>query len=122
MLQGVEVELEEWAGSPVIRVARSDYTRLPAAAYRYKPAQLTARQAVFLRNLVRLAQTIGKGDIPVDFIGSDGTRRFLDRGCVTMAVHAGFLLDLIDGPTGVVDSVRLSWDVSGERRSPSVPE
>lgn len=121
MPQRVDVELEEWSGSPVVRLVRPEYARLPATDYQDEPARLTARQAVFLRNLVRMAETIGTGELPVDFIGPDGTHRYLDRGCIMMAVHAGFLQDLVDGPAGVVDSVRLSWDVVGERRSSASP-
>lgn len=117
MPQRIDVDLEDWTGSAVVRLVRSDYSRLPADAYQYEPAQLTPRQSVFLRNLIRIAETIGSGEIPVDFIGADGRHRYLDRGCVKMAVHAGFLQHLTDGPFGVVDSVRLSWDVDGERRS-----
>lgn len=120
MPQRVDVELEDWIGSPVVRLVRPGYARLPASSYQDEPAQLTARQAVFLRNLVRFAEAINTGDIPVDFTVG-GAHLYLDRGCVKMAVHSGFLQELVNGPEGVVESVRLSWDVTGERRSPASP-
>lgn len=117
----IDASLEEWPGSPVVRVVKRDYVRLPASSYQDEPARLTPRQAVFLRNLIQIAEATSSGEIPVDFM-IDRTHLFLDRGCVKIAVHAGFLRELVNGPGGVVNSVRLAWDVTGQRHSPTFPE
>lgn len=121
MPQRIDVDLEPWPTSPVMRPVRRDYKRQAASSYQDDPAHLTRRQAVFLRNLIRIVEMTSSDEIPVDFIVGR-SHLYLDRGCVKMAVHAGFLLNLVDGPMGVVDSVRLSWDVFGQRRAPAVPE
>ncbi len=105
----IDVELEDWGGSAVIRSGRAD--RKPAADYDDKAARLTARQAVFYRNLIRIAEKLGSNVIPVDFELGGGAPVFLDRGCIKIAEHAGFVLPLADGPTGVVDSITLNWRV-----------
>ncbi|MBF5096479.1 hypothetical protein F1643_21005 [Azospirillum sp. INR13] len=43
----INAALEPWPTSEVVRLVKPDYARLPAAAYQYEPARLTARQAVF---------------------------------------------------------------------------
>lgn len=108
----VRVELEEWKGSAVVRTCGSDYARQPAAAFSDKPAKLTERQAVFYRNLIRLAEAVASDQIPLDFEIPNGGRLYLDRGCVKIAEHAGFILPLEDGPDGVVDVLTLAWNVS----------
>ena len=112
----IEVELENWHGSPVVRTAAHDYQRQSAAAFRDEPARLTDRQAVFYRNLIRIARFLGCSEIPVDFTLADSTRVFLDRGCIKIAAHAGFIEQLADGPSGVVEIIRLRWNVDGTER------
>jgi hypothetical protein len=108
----ISTQLEEWHGSPVICVVRrADYGRLPASAFNDAPATLTSRQAVFYRNLIRIAEATGLQDIPVDFEDATGQRHYLDRGCIKIAEHAGFIKQLRNGPNGVVDTIRLSWTV-----------
>lgn len=102
-------QLEEWSGSAVIRQRRSDYRRCSAEDYQDSPAKLTERQAVFYRNLIRLAVALDSVEIPVDFELPDGTALFLDRGCVKIAEHAGFIQPLRNGPGGTVDHLRLAW-------------
>ena len=109
----VDVDLEFWSGSAVVRAAGSDYQRQPVALYRDEPARLTERQAVFYRNLIRIAVATGMREIPVDFELPDGRRVFLDRGCIKIAEHAGFISSLSNGASGVVDSIYLAWSTEG---------
>jgi hypothetical protein len=110
----IDVLLEAWDGSPVIRAAGPAYRRRPAAEFRDEAADLSARQAVFYRNLIRIAEATGAGDLPVDFEHVDGQRLYLDRGCIKIAEHSGFILPLENGPDGVVDAIRLAF--RGRRR------
>lgn len=112
----IETELDEWQPSPVIRKAGRGYCRKAATEYRDAAACLTARQAVFYRNLISLALTLRSRDIPVDFQLSDGSRRYLDRGCIKIAEHAGFIQPLADDASGTVASVRLARSVDGATR------
>ena len=105
----INVHLEDWPRSPVIRRVRADYCRWPAHDFRDMPAALTERQAVFYRNLVRLAAAIGSRDLPVDFFRPDDSHVFLDRECIKIAEHAGFIEQLSNGRNGVVDTIRLAW-------------
>lgn len=107
------VDLEHWEGSPVVRMAGRDYARKPAAAFRDEAAGLTDRQAVFYRNLISIASALKSGDIPVDFETRDGTRCYLDRGCIKIAEHAGFISALADDANGTVSTIRLAWAVGG---------
>lgn len=102
------IVLEEWAGSPVIRSRRSDYRRQPASNFNDKPAKLGERQAVFYRNLLRIAVKLGTLEIPVDFELSDGTAVYLDRGCIKIAEHAGFIRPLENDASGTVSTIRLA--------------
>jgi len=104
----IDVELESWEGSPVIRKANHDYCRIPAASYRDAAARLTPRQGVFYRNLIRIAEAVGGSVIPVDFELTTGERLHLDRGCVKIAELSGFLRPLEDRD-GVLSSVKLAW-------------
>jgi hypothetical protein len=107
----IDVELERWSGSPVTRPAGASYSRQPAALFRDEPADLTSRQAVFYRNLIRIAEAVGTERLPVDFELPDGTRQFLDRGCIKIAEHAGFIRPLENDLTGVVACVVLTFHV-----------
>jgi hypothetical protein len=105
----IDVELEDWDDSPVVRQQGRDYKRKRAEEFFDEPAQLTARQAVFYRNLIRLAVAVGGPTIPADFELADGRRVYLDRGCMKIAEHAGFVRPLRNGANGVVESIQLAW-------------
>jgi hypothetical protein len=106
----IEVDLEEWSGSSVIHRATATYKRQPAELFRDLPASLTPRQAVFYRNLIRIALAGGSNRIPVDFQLANGERLFLDKGCVKIAEHAGFIRPLENNASGVVEHIVLAWD------------
>jgi|SRR6185295_14983330 len=105
----IDVELEEWSGSPVTRERTKTYERKTATSFADEPARLTPRQGVFYRNLIRLAVALKSSEIPVDFELPDGSAVFLDRGCVKIAEHAGFIEQLDDSPAGVVERIRLAF-------------
>lgn len=112
----ITVELEPYLGdSPVVRRVGATYRRLPSTAYRDLPARLTPRQAVFYRNLVRLAETLQSDQVPVDFELPNGDRVYLDHGCVKIAEHSGFIAPLRNGPGGVVETIQLAWQVEGTK-------
>jgi hypothetical protein len=102
-------ELESWDGSPVIHTIKSGYRRKPAAEFTDAPAKLTPRQAVFYRNLIRIAEATGSREIPIEFQLSDGTLVHLDYGCIKIAAHVGFIDDLVNGAEGTVETIKLSW-------------
>jgi hypothetical protein len=83
----------------------------PAASdYIYHPAQFTERQENFYNNLLQLYRLTGSKTLPVVFTDDDGNKWKMDQGCVSMAVHDGFLDELQDNPeTGYVTEVTLSW-------------
>jgi hypothetical protein len=89
--------------------------RKSAASFNDEPADLTPRQGAFYRNLIRLAEVLRSPIISVDFEIGDGSAPYLDRGCIKIAEHAGFIEPLEDGPLGVVHSIRLAWRVRIER-------
>ena len=105
----INVELEEWSSSSVVRERRAGYSRLAASAFNDEAAGITARQGVFYRNLIRIAVAIEGREIPVDFELPNGRRMYLDRGCIKIAEHAGFIDTLENGANGVVESIRLAW-------------
>ena len=105
----INADLESWDGSAVVRPVRADYQRLPAFSYRDAAARLTSRQGVFYRNLIRLAEELGGGIIPVDFEQPGGRRVYLDRGCIKIAERAGFITPLVDDAHGVVSHIVLTW-------------
>jgi hypothetical protein len=76
-----------------------------------EPAQLTARQAAFYRNLIRLAEQVGSRTLPISFITKDGSAKRMDHGCMKIAVHAKFIEQLSDAANGVVETITLKWDV-----------
>lgn len=112
----IDVDLEEWSGSPVIRdVADKAYSRKPASASRYSSGKITPRQEVFNRNLASIARASGSREIPVDFFVKGRGRVYLDRGCVKMAEQFGMIESISIGPKGWVDVVTLKQGVrSGE--------
>ncbi|MBJ7441261.1 MAG: hypothetical protein JHD35_19880 [Sphingopyxis sp.] len=105
----IDLELEIWRPSPVIRMAGRGYSRIPAARFTDAAARLTPRQGVFYRNLVRIAEVIGTSVIPVDFANTAGERFYLDRGCIRIAELAKFVAPLVDDENGVVSSITLGW-------------
>jgi hypothetical protein len=109
----VKIPLEKWSGgsSDVFHPA-GNYVARKAASLTDSPARLTARQAVFYRNLIRLAEELSSQDIPVRLIDAAGNDIAMDLGCVKMAEHAGFVQPLTDGPSGFLESVRLTWKVT----------
>jgi len=107
----VDVTLETWSPSPVIRKVGNGYARMPASSYADAAARLTARQAVFYRNLIRIAEAVGGGNLPVDFFLPSGEHMYLDRGCIRIAELGGFVKPLHDDDAGVVSSIELGWSV-----------
>jgi hypothetical protein len=109
----MKITLEKWSGgsSDVFHPA-GNYIARRAGSLTDAPARLTARQAVFYRNLIRLAEELGSQDLPVRFTDAAGTDVAMDLGCVKMAEHAGFIQRLTDGPSGFLESVRLTWKVT----------
>jgi hypothetical protein len=105
----VDFELEEWIRSPVIRRQGDDYARITTSEFRDAPAAITERQGVFYRNLIRMAVALRAQDIPADFTHPVRGELYLDRGCIKIAEHAGFIEPLRDNEVGVVDSIRLAW-------------
>jgi hypothetical protein len=110
----INVELEPWLeGGPrgeVTRVRSSRYRRIPVDEFRDHSAALTPRQAVFYRNLIRIAVAIGSSEIPVDFELANGDRVYFDRGCIRIAALAGFIQPLENSASsGVVEMIRISW-------------
>jgi hypothetical protein len=104
-------DFEPYGGSAVIRNAGNSYERWTAQRYQDEPADLTPRQAMFYRNLIILAERLQTRDLPVDFELVDGHRVYLDHGCIKIAEHAGFIEPLRNGPSGLVETVRLAWHV-----------
>jgi hypothetical protein len=109
----VNVHLEEHAGSTSqpFHPAGAKYQYRNALSLTDKPARLTERQAVFYRNLIRMAEQLQSHELPIDFIDATGGHMAMDLGCVKIAEHAGFLKPLADGPDGTMKSVALSWYV-----------
>jgi hypothetical protein len=105
----LNTELESWADSPVVRLVNSRYRRKPAHQFTDAPAKLTPRQAVFYRNLIKIAEAAKSRELPIEFELSNGTYAHLDYGCIKIAAHAGFIQPLANGPDGTVESITLSW-------------
>ncbi len=108
MPQELDIEIESWEDSPVVRSVGDEYRRWSADRFRDAPARLKPRQAVFYRNLIKMALRARSSDLPVDFV-CNGTHVYLDHGCIKIAEHAGFIEPLTNGPNGVVDTIKLSW-------------
>ena len=107
----IDVRIESWSPSPVVRPVPNRYQRISARQFRDFAAGLTPRQAVFYRNFIRMAEALQSPEIPVDFELPAGDRLFLDRGCIKIAEHAGFIQTLADDASGTVGTVRLAWRV-----------
>lgn len=113
MLASINVHLEEHAGSTSqpFHPAGPNYQYRIASSLTDKPARLTARQAVFYRNLIRIAEQLQSNELPIDFIDATGAHMAMDLGCVKIAEHAGFLEPLSEGPDGTMKIVKLNWYV-----------
>jgi hypothetical protein len=110
----IDLKLEKHTGGPSqpFHPAGSQYKYREAASLTDAPAKLTTRQAVFYRDLIRLAERLQSQEIPLDFIDADGAHMAMDLGCVKIAEHAGFIEPLTDSSDGVLKSIRLNWVVS----------
>ena len=86
-----------------------DGKRPSASEYIYPPRTFTERQENFYQNLLRLYRMTGSRDLPVYITDDDGDNWRLDRGCIAMAVHDGFLDELKDDNKGVLSEVTLRW-------------
>ncbi|WP_260582322.1 hypothetical protein [Sphingopyxis sp. PET50] len=109
----IVAELEDGPGFDTVRDMNASYKPMRAEDLSDKPAGFTARQASFYRNLIRLAETIHSTEIPVVFeLGGRG-QVFLDRGCIKIAEHAGFLKPIQNGSSGYIESVELNFGKVG---------
>jgi hypothetical protein len=113
MVQTISIHLETWEDGPSqgFHPVKGAYEHRKAATLTDAPAKLTSRQAVFYRNLIRLAELTLSQDIPIHFVEAAGNHVAMDLGCVNMAEHAGFIEALRDGPSGYLESIHLAWSV-----------
>ena len=114
-MRTIKVDLEHWDGTPVIGALKTTAIR-SAQDFLDRPASLTARQGVFYRNLIKIAEATGSRELPVEFLLPDGSRARMDHGCMKIAEHAGFIEPLKNGPSGYVETIRLSWLVKPENK------
>ena len=111
MMLYYDLEMPE---SPVVlRPQGPRYKRVRAEEYRDEPARLTERQFLFYRNLMQIAAQLNSNYIPVDFRAPTLGKLYLDRGCVKIAAHAGFIKPLKHDDDGVVSEIELTWDATG---------
>ena len=83
--------------------------RHPTSEYKYQEIDFTPRQENFYQNLLQMYRIIQSKHLPVYFKDDKGKKWYMDRGCVKMAVHDGFLEELQNDSSGVVSSVNLRW-------------
>jgi hypothetical protein len=114
-MRKVPIDLEIPESPVVLQKVKRGYERKPANQYLDEPASLTSRQALFYRNLISIAAELKSNVLPIDFATLSQGEFYLERGCVKIAVHAGFLLPLENDSFGTVSSVTLSWDATGAR-------
>ena len=62
---------------------------------------------------MQIAAQLNSNYIPVDFMTPNQGKLYLDRGCVKIAAHAGFIKPLKHDEDGVVSEIELSWDATG---------
>lgn len=86
-----------------------DNKRPSVTEYVYPPSSFKERQEKFYQNLLQLYRLTNSKQLPVYFTDGDGNHWRLDRGCVAMAVHDGFLAELKDNTDGFVETVTLNW-------------
>jgi hypothetical protein len=113
MTQILNINLETWPGGPSqgFHPVKGEYEFRAADSLTDLPARLTSRQAVFYRNLIRLAELLQSQKIPVHFVEANGNHVAMDLGCVKMAEHAGFVQKLSDGSNGYLEEICLAWSV-----------
>lgn len=108
-MTAVDFDFEPYEGSEIIRSVKPRYSRKPASLFVDEPATLSRRQSAFYINLIRMACSLKSPRIPVDFHTADGQHFYLDRGCIKIAEHAGFIRPLADNEAGVVEHIELNW-------------
>src|SRR5882757_5870435 len=104
----IDVQLEIWPGGPSqgFHPVKGAYEYRKAETLTDVPARLTSRQAVFYRNLIRLAEVLQSQTIPIQFSDANGNHVAMDLGCVKIAEHAGFVQSLKNDQSGYLESVR----------------
>jgi hypothetical protein len=114
MTSKIDIQLVIWPGGPSqgFHPVKRVYEYRKAETLTDLPARLTSRQAVFYRNLIRLAEVLQSQTIPIQFLDVNGNHVAMDLGCVKIAEHAGFIENLTNGQNGYLESVRLPWRVS----------
>jgi hypothetical protein len=90
-------------------ILKDDGKRPSASDYKYPPREFNKRQENFYQNLLQLYRLTKSKQLPVYYTDSDGNSWHLDRGCVAIAVHDGFLAELKNNSAGFVDTVTLNW-------------
>ena len=91
-------------------ILADDGKRPKSSEYNYGPRDFTERQENFYFNLIRIRRLLGTNILPVYFSDDNGKRWRLDRGCVSMAFHDGFLKSLKDdSDEGYLKFVELNW-------------
>ena len=111
MTQKINIELEIWSGgsSQGFHPVKGEYEYRKAETLTDLPARLTSRQAVFYRNLIRLAEVSQSQAIPIHFIDAKDRHVAMDLGCVKIAEHTGFVETLANGDGGNLEDVALGW-------------
>ncbi|MET0754474.1 MAG: hypothetical protein ABWZ66_13915 [Pyrinomonadaceae bacterium] len=96
--------------NPIMETILPDDGKRPSASeHIYRPAKFTERQENFYQNLLRLYRLTGSKHIPVYVTDNNNNKWRLDRGCIAMAVHDGFLEELQDDSQGTLITVTLRW-------------
>lgn len=93
MTSKIDVQLETWSRGPSqgFHPVKGTYEYRKAETLTELPARLTNRQAVFYRNLIRLAEVLQSQTIPIHFTDAKDRHVAMDLGCVKIAEHAGFV-------------------------------
>jgi hypothetical protein len=109
----INIELETWPDGPSqgFHPVKGEYEYPKTETLTDLPARLTSRQAVFYRNLIRLAEVLQSQTIPVHFTDAKGDHLAMDLGCVKIAEHGGFVKSLANGECGHLEDVALGWVV-----------
>ena len=102
----------EWEEAPGAKTLSNPGNARPADQFADAPAKQTARQSAFYRNMVRLAEQTGARTLPINFLTISGLAKRMDYGCIKIAEHAGFIERLANSPSGVVETITLTWDPS----------
>jgi hypothetical protein len=109
----INIELETWPDGPSqgFHPVKGEYEYRKAETLTDLPARLTSRQAVFYRNLIRLAEVLQSQTVPIRFVDAKDRHVAMDLGCVKIAEHAGFVEKLTNSNGGYLESVTLGWRV-----------